>query len=386
MNPIANEMTMVYLDIATKDFLTDAVLAPDDKSFPIPTTIITSIPACCFTVLQVHEEDALWGVKGSPVKIYRLVLMDGSMSVFSGVTDTCLSGLLSGKNLTPGCTVVIREYSWIWKFSNNKTEWRAVMLIRSMGWYYPPTQSLSPTCTQPSQRKRKAIVSSEKQEKETVASSLLDIADDGAAAGDVLLARVCLYRKIMVTCLRHSRFVFTMTAVDMPCYYRWDRWCAYEALTDKLAAGDWIVKEETKQNWRDSMGDRFEVIDSVTKQSSTAGVLVGTLIEQDPFDADTVEWQCECKVAFGHRVCVLRALPLGTVDLPQLFLCTQHWMDRNSHSEDAKTFGDLSCLHKRQCYYWYYAINAFELRDTSRPLPSCFLRAVLDLFPTSTRD
>ena len=66
------------------------------------------------------------------------------------------------------------------------------------------------------------------------------------------------------------------------------------------------------------------------------------------------------------------------MDLDMLF---DHVKERMIDNVAADTFDALLPSHKRWCFYWWYAVNIFNVKSGRSKLPNCFLDAVRKAYP-----
>lgn len=112
---------------ASFDFITDLILQklegscePSDHGYKNPK----------LTILTAHLGPKIHEYESVQFDVCQLQLIDGSNTIIKAVTDTSLSDNPSLKNLVRGATISITDFSVIWLNSDDKLEWRAMILIR----------------------------------------------------------------------------------------------------------------------------------------------------------------------------------------------------------------------------------------------------------------
>lgn len=328
-----------------------------------------------FIVVELKKEAVSWGKAGTPCCIYKMVLMDGSETCFKAVTNSSLAMLLHGENLCAGCTVVVKDFSWLWFQTERRVEWQGTMFIKNMGWNYPPGFAMAAKYFTPPAKKVKRA---------PVIEYLMQASDDGTAAEVEPSHKVFRAHRFAIDkVIKRGVFLFTTVWIDKPERYIWNHQCSYEASQEHFENGDWIHSDHTRGDWIHFMKPLME--------EEKAEDLVCAVVAEDLKPAAVVDSQdskipfkdCECQTRFGFTKCVLFMFPVEDVPKDELFVtCRHHLLGKNIKTY-GKKFGGLLNNHKRWCLYWHYAVNIFEIRSSARPLPECFTDYVRFIYPNA---
>jgi hypothetical protein len=268
-----------------------------------------------------------------------MVLMDGSETCFKAVTNSGLAMLLHGGGLCAGCTLVIKDFTWLWFDSGRHADWKAIMLIKNMGWNYPPGFNLeSQHCTPPPAKKAKQVSELIVQDDEDATQD-----EDNPSHKTFRGHRFCVDKVE-----KQGIFVFTHVLIHKPERYRWNHQCVYQVCGIALKEGDWIHLQETRCDWMDFIKPlmKADKEDDEAEPPSSGAVLIC-----DSQDSRIPIRECECMTKFGMLGCVLYAYPVESIPKDELFAtCRHHLLSKNIKTYGRK-FGALSPNHKRWCLY-----------------------------------
>jgi len=365
------DLVMDHNNDASPDFVTDVVLYGNDhpvaKIWENGALVETKYPeAPCFIVLRWKKESRCYGKTKNPVVIYSMVLMDGSETVFKAVTNSGLSVLMEKHDLCVGCTVVVREYEWIWMSSPSAVEFHGVMFIKNMGWNYPPEFSLEsfpPVMLSPA-RPRKKVKPDPK---------------DTIVRNSCYPRNIRMYQEVLNVCEKSAQLQFTYVMPHCPPKYRYDLPTSYPAPYQHYVSGDWIQCQPTQCDWVEWMTKLMP------KDKVTDHWRLPTIGPADDSSEEEDDVRCDCVFKFEWKLrdCIVETMPPEKIDSVELFWTVKN---RYTHIEMADNFADLEPKHKRWCFYWYYAVNIFQVKSDAVPLPSCLIQAIRKLFPNSGKE
>ena len=207
--------------------------------------------------------------------------MDGSETVFKAVTNSGLATLIEDTPICGGCTLVVKDYTWIWMSSPNSVEWHAIMLIKNMGWNYPPhfnEESFPPVMLTPP-RPTKKVKNDEQMSIPT---------------NNVKPRELRMYWDVLDHCDSSAMFTFTYVLTHNPARYKWDQPTSYRAPMEHFVAGDWIQSPETRCDWAEWCVKRMPadkkhwvlpLFDDSTRRSKSGNIS----------DDATVADECQCQ-------------------------------------------------------------------------------------------
>ena len=183
--------------------------------------------------------------------------------------------------------------------------------------------------------------------------------DDDSHAVTLDYSTVVFDEQVILQALQSAYMVFTH-----PCHYTIDGDYIYGLMsTEDVQCGNFLSDKTKQQTFRDALFSK--------KRHREEGPNNGARNQVGP-----VKIVCDC-ARVGLTECVLGVLPLEELDIVLLFNSVE---DHLTDSVTSDTFDGLSSSHKRWCFYWWYSVNIFKIKDGRKKLPACFLSAVRELY------
>ena len=90
--------------------------------------------------------------------------------------------------------------------------------------------------------------------------------------------------------------------------------------------------------------------------------------EKDVEEMDlAMDWEeCECVWGYGYRRCICDVFPLEWVDEEAIF---GYVKEKHGFGETASHWKDLRQEEKRECLFWWYAMNVLNAAGSEKDLP-----------------
>ena len=370
----AGEVSAMHNDDGSVDYITETVLDVDSK--PNPNVMVDGEVVKTggrtppqFVVMKVERKSVGWGNQKKPINVYQFVLMDGSNTLFKAVTNAGLSMMLQDDHPCVGSTVVVKNFAWIWKSSEDKTLFFGIMLIKGLGWNPPPVVKCEAKCESPVNKKPKIV-----------APVYFPVSPGPDPIPESSTTRILA--KTVHDVFKDGRIRFTKTMSDNKEEWRYNRVTQYPTSKRDLQKGEWIKRPLTRRHWVDfieNIETDAALLRDLEKQAlerQEAKMMAGEHV--DFLAKDAVKPECQCQSKFGLRECVLICLPVEDICKDELLAtCKNRLLGR------VKTwnFGLLLPNHKRWCLHWYYAVNVYRVKGSATPLPDCLVEYVRFIYP-----
>ena len=320
-----NTVTINYYDEAEKYYVSHYFLSSACCKSYDDYTECHPVPLKV-TLLLVKKEVRTFGNARSPATVFKLVVMDGSQYIFLIVLNTGLARQFVGLDLIPGATLTLSKYTWICLAPPNikhGTLSRAYCFVDKINVNDGPGKKWT---------------------------------SDDETAITIEYMSVIIDEEVIDYVVNTSSVVFT-----------------YPVSQDK--DGEYIIGFMSNGDIKRAifiacpeMRKKFLFRE---KQKRSRELTTST---RD----DTGQVVCGCS-DFGLMDCVLQSYPIEDLDEDDLFDQIEY---RLGERVTATSFGSLKESHQRWAFYWWYAVNIFNVKGSRRKqLPECFVECVRVAFP-----
>ena len=173
-----------YLD-ASQRFLEDSVLKDDvDVVIRGPDENCSEIGGDLVVVVLNHTTSNMqYRTAKSTVTVHKFTVMDGSFGVFRAQFNTCLSRNTRSWSITPGSTLIIKRWNWVWCDNPEELDCKAicrgVLLVHDYNW--KPAPSSKPCAL--NQHGNLLIVVGDETDTLTIGVSVLEWIEDNSFIG-----------------------------------------------------------------------------------------------------------------------------------------------------------------------------------------------------------
>ena len=259
--------------------------------------------------------------KKDSISVFNAVCFDSTMGFIRLSFNSGLTIQVREAGVYPGCTIEVCDHDIIWNQQNDHGVKRAIMFVKSF-----------------------VIGKGPVSEDESESDNCTEVTPDHSSAW--------IHTDVIERVFKDSVILFCDT-------FKHEQRLVYWAAMSAVKIGRGIMIEDNKM--------RSHFLASAEAESSKKR------------SAD-----CDCKCTqppFSLSECVLIAKPLITIDEDDLYFAV---LCRLGEEVDGMEWNHLSLSHRRWCYYWYYAVNVFNMgTGDNEELPPCFVEAVRQLYPAT---
>jgi hypothetical protein len=343
--------------LGSADFVTDVLLQQNDHPKKRQVTLdpyddFTSVyenyygpppVGPSFMVVEAKMQRRMYSDNlKADVFVCKLVLMDGSGTLFKAATSSTMSRDLNSNFLSPGSLICVLKYDLLWLKSFATYEFRFVMLIKLMSSRSPPL--------------------SHKEHSIVLKRAEIELVD------------------------REGLVVFT-ALVGSAGKERFHVVCSW----NQLLHGDWITEPSSICDWQDFMGPRVRPHVSPLFLKRNYYCPVPPPINWDGFpkayDIPGPCVKCRCVTELCFARCICEFLPVSSLDIEEIFKsCVNRLQYEWNVRYHRMTWEELIPKSKRWCIYWYYSTNVYQVRSEWRRLPPCVVDAVRVAYPNPKID
>jgi hypothetical protein len=356
MNVLHSAKSIHHNGNGAVDFVTDLVMHEGNHPRPkyeVNGEVEATGDYACFVVVKSTMVERKYSREANTVvPVYKFVLMDGSGTLFKGVTNSCLSSNLCSFSVKDGSSLIVYDYELVWMQAYREHEFRFVMLINKCTWKNRPE----------------------------------DCQDLGRPVKSIHID-LCLFSVDKVD--KESIVVFTMPAVDHPERYVWNHLVSKSVTLGQMETGDWIKEPDTRIEWATFIHPLLACERCVDDDDGTP--MADEIWQSESFIAGIKPWNmngktflttkdCNCVSEFGFCQCVCETFPVDEMNVDDIFTSCVCRLDALRDSNVINWEG-LSASHKRWCIYWWYAVNIYGIRSCARPLPICLVHSVRVKYP-----
>jgi len=281
----------------------------------------------------------------STVTMHKLVVMDGSHGVFKVQLNTSLSRSTRAWAVTPGCTLSVKRWNWIWCDHSADIDCvtirRGVLLIHNYSWKpAPPTGPLMLR----DGAGAPVVVASDETRTKIIDVAVIDYIEEHGCIG------------WMVHIINENDEQVQVLMSD-----------------DDLRDGCFVQHVEAKKKF----------LAGVTSDKKCQCFDHHYTSSDDEDDDSKEPTNCKCKSCCGVGFCVTLQFPIEKIHVDRQIVFEDAIQRIDEASRLADAFDELPPSKKRWCVCWWCSVNLFQVRGfgNRKKLPDCFVDVICQQHP-----